>query len=393
MVFSGVLRRNVLILAVCQALMLSGSSLVIATSALVGKKLASSEMWATLPISFMFIGTLLATFPASLMMRRIGRRAGFMIGPAIGLVGTAIAALAIMWSSFSLFSLGSFLIGVFNGVGYYYRFAAVDGVADSYRSRAISWVLAGGVLAAFIGPNMANWNQDLIAGFPFAGSYLSLIALYIVSIVMAAMLRLPMPSVEERSGIQRPLSTIARQPIFLVAVIGAVVAYGVMNLLMTSTPLAMAGHGHSFSDTALVIEWHVVAMFLPSFVTGNLIARFGVSQIMGAGVLLLLGSVSVSLHGVSVLHFIIALALLGVGWNFLFVGGTTLVTDSYAPAEKAKTQGLNDFLVFGTVALTAAGSGFVHHWAGWDILNLVVVPPLALSMGALIWFARRRAAV
>ena len=373
--------------------MLSGSSLVIATSALVGKKLASSEMWATLPISFMFIGTLLATFPASLMMRRIGRRAGFMIGPAIGLVGTAIAALAIMWSSFSLFSLGSFLIGVFNGVGYYYRFAAVDGVADSYRSRAISWVLAGGVLAAFIGPNIANWNQDLIAGFPFAGSYLSLIALYIVSIVMAAMLRLPMPSVEERSGNQRPLSTIARQPVFLVAVIGAVVAYGVMNLLMTSTPLAMAGHGHSFSDTALVIEWHVVAMFLPSFVTGNLIARFGVSQIMGAGVLLLLGSVSVSLHGVSVLHFIIALALLGVGWNFLFVGGTTLVTDSYAPAEKAKTQGLNDFLVFGTVALTAAGSGFVHHWAGWDILNLVVLPPLALSMGALIWFARRRATV
>lgn len=390
MSFSGALRRNVLLLSVCQALMLSGSSLIVATSALTGLSLASNSLWATVPLSCMYVGTLLTTFPASLMMKRIGRRAGFMIGPLAGLVGAAVAIHAITERDFWLFCAGSFLIGVLNGVGHYYRFAAADISGKVFRSRAISWVLAGGVAAAFVGPNLAAFNRDLIAGFPFAGSYASLLIVYSLSILLASFLRISPPTEVERHGSQRPLKQIICQPVFFVPVAGALIAYGVMNLVMTSTPLAMAGCGHSFSDTAFVIEWHVLAMFLPSFFTGNLITRFGVLRIMGIGVLMLFASVAASLNGDTVAHFVAALALLGLGWNFLFIGGTTLVTESYTPSEKAKTQGLNDLMIFGTVALTAGISGVVHEIAGWQILNLLVLPFLALVLLLIIWFGRVR---
>ncbi len=390
MSFSGALRRNVLLLSVCQALMLSGSSLIVATSALTGLSLASNSLWATVPLSCMYVGTLLTTFPASLMMKRIGRRAGFMIGPLAGLVGAAVAIHAITERDFWLFCAGSFLIGVLNGVGYYYRFAAADISGKVFRSRAISWVLAGGVVAAFVGPNLAAFNRDLIAGFPFAGSYASLLIVYSLSILLASFLRISPPTEVERHGSQRPLKAIICQPVFFVPVAGALIAYGVMNLVMTSTPLAMAGCGHSFSDTAFVIEWHVLAMFLPSFFTGNLITRFGVLRIMGIGVLMLFASVAASLNGDTVAHFVAALVLLGLGWNFLFIGGTTLVTESYTPSEKAKTQGLNDLMIFGTVALTAGISGVVHEIAGWQMLNLLVLPFLALVLLLIIWFSRVR---
>ena len=390
MSFSGALRRNVLLLSVCQALMLSGSSLIVATSALTGLSLASNSLWATVPLSCMYVGTLLTTFPASLMMKRIGRRAGFMIGPLAGLVGAAVAIHAITERDFWLFCAGSFLIGVLNGVGHYYRFAAADISGKVFRSRAISWVLAGGVAAAFVGPNLAAFNRDLIAGFPFAGSYASLLIVYSLSILLASFLRISPPTEVERHGSQRPLKQIICQPVFFVPVAGALIAYGVMNLVMTSTPLAMAGCGHSFSDTAFVIEWHVLAMFLPSFFTGNLITRFGVLRIMGIGVLMLFASVAASLNGDTVAHFVAALALLGLGWNFLFIGGTTLVTESYTSSEKAKTQGLNDLMIFGTVALTAGISGVVHEIAGWKMLNLAVLPFLALVLLLIIWFSRVR---
>ena len=390
MSFSGALRRNVLILSACQALMLSGSSLIVATSALTGLSLATNSLWATVPLSCMYVGTLLTTFPASLLMKRIGRRGGFMIGPLAGLVGATIAIHAITERDFWLFCVGSFLIGMLNGVGHYYRFAAADISGSGYRSRAISWVLAGGVVAAFAGPNLAAFNRDLIVGFPFAGSYASLLILYSLLIILAALLRIPPPTEAERRGAQRPLSQIARQPVFFVPVIGALIAYGVMNLVMTSTPLAMAGCGHSFGDTAFVIEWHVLAMFLPSFFTGHLIVRFGVLRIMGVGVVLLFGSVAANLSGVTVTHFVVGLTLLGLGWNFLFVGGTTLVTESYSPAEKAKTQGLNDLMIFGTVALTAAVSGVVHETAGWEMLNLLVLPFLLAALALILWLSRAR---
>tara|TARA_Y100001934_G_C12315467_1_gene757191 strand:- start:273 stop:1469 length:1197 start_codon:yes stop_codon:yes gene_type:complete len=387
---SGALRRNVFILSSCQALMLSGSSLIITTSALTGLALAENRLWATLPLSCMYVGTLLTTFPASMLMKHIGRRPAFMMGPFAGLVGATIAIYAITERDFWLFCIGSFLIGVLNGVGHYYRFAAADISGNEYRSRAISWVLAGGVVAAFVGPNLAAFNRDLIVGFPFAGSYASLLLVYLLSILLASLLRIPPPTEVERVGSQRSLAKIARQPVFFVSVIGALIAYGVMNLVMTSTPLAMAGCGHSFSDTALVIEWHVLAMFLPSFFTGHLINRFGVLRIMGIGAMLLFGSVAANLSGVSVAHFIAGLVLLALGWNFLFVGGTTLVIESYSPAEKAKTQGLNDFLIFGTVALTAGMSGVLHEIVGWQMLNLLVLPFLLTALALIVWLNRRR---
>ncbi len=390
MAFSGLLRRNVLILSACQALMLSGSSLIIATSALIGFALVENKIWATLPIGCLFLGTLTSTFPASILMKRIGRRAGFMWGPVFGLLGTLLAIIAIIDQNFLLFVIGSFLIGILNGVGYYYRFAAADISSADYRSRAISWVLAGGVLAAFIGPNLASFNRDLISGFPFAGSYASLIVIYILSIVLASRLQIAAPTENERHGPQRPLRQIASQPAFVVAVLSATVAYGVMNLLMTSTPLAMAGCGHSFSDTALVIEWHVLAMFTPSFFTGSVINRFGTLRVMGTGAVILFASVAVNLSGTSVPHFVAALILVGIGWNFLFVGATNLVTESYSSPEKAKTQGLNDLIIFSTVAFTAVSSGIIHELAGWKMLNMMVLPAIALALVAIAWFGYRR---
>ena len=390
MPFVGALRRNVLILAVCQALMLSGSSLIVAASALVGLALSVEKVWATLPIACMYCGTLAVTFPASVLMKRIGRRGGFIIGLMVGFVGAMVATWAIVEHNFVAFAVGSFLIGNLNVFGQYYRFAAADLSGEAYRGRAISWVLAGGILAAFIGPNLANYSRDMLMGIPFAGSYASLLILYGLSILLVSQIQIAVPGEHERSGEQRPLAQIARQPKYLVAVIGAMIAYGVMNLVMTSTPLAMASHDHEFADTALVIQWHVLAMFAPSFFTGNLIARFGVTRIMSVGAILLLASILIGLGGISVFHFLFELVFLGLGWNFLFIGGTTLLTETYTAPEKAKAQGLNDLLVFGMVALTALSSGFLHEWVGWRVLNYSVLPAVLLALGMVLWLGRRR---
>ena len=390
MPFVGALRRNVLILAVCQALMLSGSSLIVAASALVGLALSVEKVWATLPIACMYCGTLAVTFPASVLMKRIGRRGGFIIGLMVGFVGAMVATWAIVEHNFVAFAVGSFLIGILNGFGQYYRFAAADISGEAYRGRAISWVLAGGILAAFIGPNLANYSQDMLMGIPFAGCYVSLLILYGLSILLVSQIQIAVPGEHERSGEQRPLAQIARQPKYLVAVIGAMIAYAVMNLVMTSTPLAMASHDHEFSDMALVIQWHVLAMFAPSFFTGNLIARFGVTRIMSVGAILLLASILIGLGGISVFHFLFELVFLGLGWNFLFIGGTTLLTETYTAPEKAKAQGLNDLLVFGMVALTALSSGFLHEWVGWRALNYSVLPAILLVLGMVVWLGRRR---
>ncbi len=390
MPFVGALRRNVLILAACQALMMSGSALIIATSALVGLALSKETIFATLPVACMFVGTLMVTFPASVLMKRIGRRAGFIIGLMVGFAGAMVATWAIVDHNFVAFAVGSFLIGILNGFGQYYRFAAADISGEAYRGRAISWVLAGGILAAFIGPNLANYSRDMLMGIPFAGSYASLLILYGLSILLVSQIQIAAPGEHERSGEQRPLAQIARQPKYLVAVIGAMIAYGVMNLVMTSTPLAMASHDHEFADMALVIQWHVLAMFAPSFFTGNLIARFGVTRIMSVGAILLLASILIGLSGISVFHFLFELVFLGLGWNFLFIGGTTLLTETYTAPEKAKAQGLNDLLVFGMVALTALSSGFLHEWVGWRALNYSVLPAVLLALGMVLWLGRRR---
>jgi len=286
--------------------------------------------------------------------------------------------------------MGSFLIGVVNAFGQYYRFAASDVATSEYRSRAISWVLAGGIVAAFIGPGIAIWTWDMVATVPYAGSYSMLVGLYAISMLFLFFARLPMPTIEERSGATRPLSQIIRQPEFFVAVIGATVAYGSMNLIMVATPVEMKGSGYLLPDSASVIMWHILAMFAPSFVTGHLIRHFGVTRIMVTGTLLLAVCVTINLNGSSLIHFTSALIALGLGWNFLFVGGTTLLADAYRPAEKAKTQGFNDLIIFSTVAMTAVTSGLLHHHFGWETINLAVIPAIVLAFATTLWLDRRR---
>jgi MFS family permease len=385
------MRRNVLLLAACQALMMSGNSLIIATSALVGASLADNPGWATSPLALQYLGLMLSTYWASMLMKHIGRSAGFGIGLVIGIAGGVFATLGILAGSIGGFALGSFLVGVFNGFGQYYRFAAADVATPQYRSRAISYVMAGGIVAAVVGPNLASLSRDWLS-VAFAGSYASLVALYLLSVVCLAWARIPRPGADERRKGGRPLAEITTQPAFLVAVIGAMMGYGVMNLVMTATPLAMAHHGLPFEDTAFVIQWHVLGMFVPSFFTGALIARFGVTRVMLSGAISLAACVGVNLAGETIVHFWAALVLLGIGWNFLFIGGTTLLTESFRPEEKAKTQGINDFLVFSMVGITALSSGWIQHAFGWRVVNLMVIVPIVVAFAVALWYDRRMAA-
>ena len=382
-------KRTVFALSVCQALMMSANSSIIATSALAGLALAPSKGWATLPLGIQFLATTACTFPASLLMKNIGRKAGFVIGLLLAIFGALIATSAIVGRSFAGFCLGAALIGIFNGFGQYYRFAAADVAIGNFRSRAISYVLAGGVFAAFLGPNLASWTRLSVDAAMFAGSYLSLIGLYVGSLLAIVFMHIPRPTLSESHGKGRSLRQIIRQPGFVVAVLGGMIGYGVMNLLMTATPLAMHGHGHGFEDTSFVIQWHILGMFLPSFFTGHLIKYLGVLKIMLAGGVLLVVCVGVNLLGSSVSHFWSALILLGVGWNFLFIGATHLLTKSYQPSEKAKTQGLNDLLVFGTVGITALSAGFLHHAFGWKNVNLGVIPGIGLVLIVTLWLRYR----
>lgn len=384
------MNRNVLLLALCQALMLTGTSLLLSTSALVGARLADSPTLATLPLSLQFLGMMISSFSASMLMKHIGRKAGFSAGLVLAVAGAGVCAAAISAGSFLGFCVGSLLMGLFNGVGQFYRFTAAEVAPLELKARAISYVLAGGVLAAFIGPNLARFTRDMIPDADFGGSYLSLIAVYGISIVMVAMTRIPPPGDIERSSGGRPLSQIIAQPVFFVAVTGALVGYGVMNLVMTATPLAMEGCGFAFGQTAQVIQWHVVGMFLPSFFTGRLIERYGVLTIMSAGGVLLLASLGINLNGVTYAHFLVALVFLGIGWNFLFIGGTTLLTEAYSPPEKAKTQGINDFIVSTTVACTALSSGYLNFRFGWEVLNQAAIPAVFVALAATLWLTLHR---
>lgn len=387
-------RRNVPVLALCQALFMSGSSLLVATSALVGFALAADKTFASAAFTAQLLATMLASLPAAALMARIGRKPAFMIGTLIAAAGAMTCTVAILHASFALFIAGSVLLGTFSGFANYYRFAAADNVDEAHKPRAIAYVLAGGVLAAVIGPNLANWTRELVAGAAFAGSYASIVGLYLLSFVLLTRLDLPRATREvgavRHSG--RPLRDIARQPRYRIAVICAALGYATMTLVMTATPLAMQHHAHPFSDTSFVIQWHVLAMFAPSFFTGQLIDRFGLVRIMTSGALLGLACVTINLLGTSVSHFWTALVLLGLSWNFLFIGATTLLTDTYAPEERFKAQALNDFLVFSLVSGAALSAGAVQHLFGWEIVNYVAVPMLAVVLGGiarLAWIGRR----
>jgi MFS family permease len=379
------MNKNLWLLAACQSLMMTNNALLVTASALVGMLLAEDISFATLPLALQFFSTMLTSVPASLIMKRNGRRFGFMLGSIIGLSGGIIATTAIFQADFWMFCLGTLLIGAFNGFGNFYRFAAVDVVKENMRSRAISYVMAGGVVAAIFGPNIASWTHDAIASAEFAGSYIVICVLYILSFIVLSFVRIPAVHTEQHNQQSaRSLLTLIKQPAFFVAVICGMLSYAVMSLVMTATPLSM-NHHHSLSDTAFVIQWHVLGMFAPSFFTGKLISRYGVINIMLVGAILLIVAVIGNLQGISLWHYWFALLCLGVGWNFLFIGATDLLTYTYNGSEKAKAQAFNDFFVFGSVTLAALTAGYLQHNFGWEVVNLGVLPLIACILIALVW--------
>ncbi|MSO85234.1 MAG: MFS transporter [Rhodospirillales bacterium] len=385
-------RANALVLAVCQALAQGGAVLVIVVSALVGHELAENKALATVPFALQFVMTMLSTVPASLLMGRIGRRAGFTIGQTIGIIGACTAATAIYAGDFVLFATGSAILGIHNAFWQYYRFAAADTADEDFRPKAISYVMTGGLVAAFLGPEIAKLSRDGIAEAAFAGSYLALAGMCLVNIALLRMVRIPRPTTALFAG--RPLGTIVRNPVFLVAAAAAMIGYASMSLVMTATPLAMHAEHFGFADTAFVIQWHVVGMYAPSFVTGHLIRRYSAPRVILVGTGLMIAAVAVNLSGQTLVHYWLGLGLIGMGWNFMFVGGTTLLTECYRPEERARVQALNDFLVFGTVAASSFTSGALQHGHGWAVVNFGIVMPILIVFAAAAWLLihRRRLA-
>ena len=372
-------RRNVLLLAFSQAATLSAIVMSMTLAAILGGNLAPDKGWATLPIAAMVVGTAIASLPAALLMRRHGRRAGFQIGAALGISGSLLSALALHRGSFVLFVIGHLLLGGYQGFGNYYRFAAVEATGAAHASQAISWVVAGGVVAAFVGPQLGQWGRDWFAQDVFAGSYVAQGALGVVALALLSQVHLPAVAVAAE-GVARPMREILKQPALRASILGVAVGYAVMIMVMTATPLAILGCGLPGSSVTSVIQWHVVGMFAPSFFTGTLVKRFGAPRIMQIGFVLLLGHVGIALLGTEVLHFLSALILLGVGWNFAFIGGTALLTQSYRPAEQLKVQAVNEFAVFGLVALASLSAGWLYDRFGWIALNLAVAPLLIVAL-------------
>jgi MFS family permease len=384
--------RNVLVLAVCQALVQTGLVMIITASGLAGFLLAPDKSLATLPVSFLMFGTMVTTIPASLFMGRFGRRPGFWLGTLLGASSAVLGIVSLMNGWFWLFCFAHVFYGGYQGFALFYRFAAAEAATPAYRSRAISYVLLGAAVAAVVGPHMVAFTRDLAASGAFVATYATILALGLAATVVVSFIDLPKPAPEKSDIPARPISVVVTQPIFLVSALTAAIGFGVMNLAMTATPLAMQQHHHSITETAFVIQWHVLGMFLPSFFTGSLIGRFGAPRIMLTGVVLLLCHVAIALSGVEFLHFASALILLGVGWNFTFLGGTTLVTDAYRPSEKAWTQGIFDFSVFTTVVLSSFASGALLHFFGWVGVNLLALPLLlVVGLALIVYLWRYRA--
>jgi predicted MFS family arabinose efflux permease len=383
--------RNVLLLACCQGLLLTNAAGLISMAAILGFSLTETKAFATLAATTYTIGSALSTMPASLWMARAGRRTGFMTGAAINIGGCVLGAVALALQSFALLCVATAIIGIYNAIGLQYRFAAAEIAPGAQRAKAISLVLAGGIAGGFLGPETTRLGRDLFS-VPFAGSFVLLAGWALLALAVQSRVNVPAPTIEERSGGGRPLRELARQPVFIVAVLAAALSYGLMNLLMVATPLAMSFCSHTYGDAALVIAWHVVGMYAPGFVTGDLIKRFGVLAVIIAGVALMAGCVVVALAGDTVAHFLVALFLLGTGWNFMYTGGTLLLTESYTPAEKARVQGVNDAIIFSTVGVSSFASGALLSWVGWEKMNLIAIPILVIALVAVVWGSRSRRA-
>ncbi len=377
--------RNVLLLALCQATAMTSATLIATVGSLAGHALAANKALATLPSTALVVGTAISTIPASWLMKRVGRRLGFIIGASCAIVGGLVGVAALGIASFWLLAIGSALLGLSVAFAQQYRFAAAETSSAEFRSRAISFVLAGGLVAGFLGPPLAKWTRELF-GATYLGSYLCVPVLAGLAIALLLGLRMPRPVEDVRVGGQaRSIAAIVRQPIFIVAVLAQMMGQGVMNLLMTGTPLAMLAHHHSFADTAFVIQWHVVGMFLPGFFSGALVRRWGERPVIIIGIALNVLAVASGAADIGVHNFWLALTLNGVGWNFMFVAGSTLVTKAYAPAERARTQATNDFLVFGTAAVTSLSSGQLLHHHGWHVVLGTSVVMLVVALAAALW--------
>ena len=384
---------QLLLLALCQGFFLTNNVVFIAINGLVGLQLAPLGWMATLPVTGYVVGGALSAALVAKTQARFGRKRSFQFGLIVAALSAALCAYAAVSKNFWLLVAATVIAGYYNANAALYRFAGPELVAPEFKERALSLVLAGGIIGAFAGPNLANATRSML-DVPFAAAYLSLVAVALLSLAVLSMIRFPehhAPLPGASSG--RPLSQIVRQPVFIVAVAAGALGYGVMNLLMAATPIAMARCGLPFSDAALVLEWHVLGMFVPSFFTGHLIKRFGALPVMVVGVLLNLVCIGVALSGVELMQFLVALFTLGVGWNFLFVGGSTLLTQAYRPEERIKTQGAMDFCVFTTMAVTSFASGALITTRGWDWLNYGSLPVVLLIALALLWLAaeRRRA--
>jgi MFS family permease len=386
--------RNVLLLACAQALFQTASVLVMTVGALAGARIAPEPWLVTAPIAAMFLGTAAATWPASMLMARRGRRAGFVVGALLGVLGGLVAAAGIWAGSLALLGAGTLLVGAYQGFAQFYRFAAAEVAGDAFRPRAISYVLAGGVFAAVVGPELGRLGGPLLEP-EFVGSFLLLATVSLVAAGLLLGLRMPAspPMATAGTGVAaaRPLRAIMAQPAYVIALFGAATGYGVMILAMTATPLAMLQHQHGIADASRVIQAHTLGMFLPSFFTGTLIARFGVLRIMLTGVAVLAAHVGMTLTGTGFQSFLVALVLLGVGWNFLYIGGTTLLTETYTPAERARAQAANDLTIFAVGLASSLSAAALLQGLGWQMLNLVLLPWLALAGLAILWLAGLRA--
>ncbi len=376
--------RNVGLLAACQAMLFTNNSTLIAINGLAGLALAPTASLATLPVTCWVVGGAIATMPASQYMKKVGRQSGLIRGASIGIVGALICAAAVWEASFWLLCFGALVFGTFNSFGQYYRFVAAEVAPPDFRATAVSLVLAGGLVGGILGPTISRVTVDLI-GPKFTGAYLALVAFVLVTMAILSRIRMPDLSAAEQAATGRPMSEIARQPKYIVAVMAGAISYGVMNFLMTSTPIAMRGCGHPFGDAAFVISSHVVAMFAPSFVTGALIKRFGTIPVMLAGAALNVVSISVALSGLAVANFWWSLVVLGVGWNFLYIGATTLLTETYRPEERAKAQGVNETAIFAMMALSSFSSGMIVTKAGWEKVNYAATPLIAIVVAALVF--------
>ena len=383
------MNKNVILLAIAQALMMSVNTLLLTAAAIIGMEMATIKALATLPLALQFLAIMLTTVPAAMLMKRIGRKSGFLISSAIGLLGGLSCVIGIIYQSFALFCIGTSCMGIYTGFGNYYRFTATEVSPPEHKNTAISYVLAGGVIAAILGPYMADLGKDILP-ITYLGSFIAVLLLYGLNTINFLMMDLPRPRGEIKHETTRSMREIASQPLYIVAVMSSAIGYSIMVILMVATPLEMTQVKHQFSDVAFVIQWHVLGMYVPSFFTGHLINYFSAQRVILGGAVMMVISVVVNLNGVTVPHFWLALMILGIGWNFMFTGGTSLLTDTYSPAESAKAQALHDFIAFSSVTFSSFGAGALHYLLGWRLVNYSVLPFILVCLTSMIWLRNTR---